>query len=35
MENKNLKCYGYLLNCPNDMLGDVTKTMNDTGIILM
>lgn len=29
MENKNLKCYGYLLNCPDDMLGDVTKTMND------
>lgn len=29
MENKNLKCYGYLLNCPNEMLGNVNKTMND------
>lgn len=29
MENKNLDSYGYLLNCPNEMLGYVNKIMND------
>ena len=29
MENKNLDSYGYLLNCPYEMLGDVNNTMND------
>lgn len=34
MENKNLDSYGYLLNCPNEMLGDVNKTMNDKRAII-
>lgn len=34
MENKNLNCYGYLLNCPNEMLGNVNKTMNDKRAII-
>ena len=25
MENKNLNSYGYLLNCPEEMLVDVKK----------
>lgn len=29
MENKNLNSYGYLLNCPEEMLVDVNKTMKD------
>ena len=29
MKNKNLDSYGYLLNCPNEMLGYVNKMMND------
>ena len=29
MENKNLDSYGYLLNCPDEMLGDVNKTKPD------
>lgn len=34
MENKNLDSYGYLLNCPDEMLGDVNKTMNDKRAII-
>ena len=34
MENKNLDSYGYLLNCPDEMLGDVNKTMNDKQTII-
>lgn len=34
MENKNLNSYGYLLNCPDEMLGDVNKTMNDKRAII-
>lgn len=34
MENKNLDSYGYLLNCPNEMLGAVNKTMNDKQTII-
>ena len=34
MENKNLDSYGYLLNCPEEMLGDVNKTMNDKRAII-
>lgn len=34
MENKNLDSYGYLLNCPNEMLGNVNKTMNDKRAII-
>mgnify|MGYP002606375502 CR=1 FL=1 len=29
MENKNLNCYGYLLNCPEEMLVDINETMKD------
>lgn len=29
MENKNLNCYGYLLNCPEEMLIDVNETIKD------
>ena len=34
MENKNLDSYGYLLNCPDEMLGNVNKTMNDKRAII-
>ena len=34
MENKNLDSYGYLLNCPDEMLGVVNKTMNDKRAII-
>lgn len=34
MENKNSDSYGYLLNCPDEMLDDVNKTMNDTHDII-
>lgn len=34
MENKNLDSYGYLLNCPDEMLSDVNKTMNDKRTII-
>lgn len=34
MENKNLDSYGFLLNCPDEMLGDVNKTMNDKRAII-
>ena len=34
MENKNLDSYGYLLNCPDEMLDNVNKTMNDTRAII-
>ena len=34
MENKNLDSYGYLLNCPDEMLDDVNKTMNDKRAII-
>ena len=34
MKNKNLDSYGYLLNCPDEMLGDVNKTMNDKRAII-
>lgn len=34
MENKNLDSYGYLLNCPDKMLGNVNKTMNDKRAII-
>ena len=34
MENKNLKSYGYLLNCPNEMLGYVNKIMNDKRTVI-
>lgn len=29
MENKNLNCYGYLLNCPDEMLVNIDETMKD------
>ena len=34
MGNKNLDSYGYLLNCPDEMLGNVNKTMNDKRAII-
>lgn len=34
MENKNLQSYGYLLNCPDEMLNSVNNTMKNKGAFI-